>query len=135
MKGISTSPSDRLTIMVLEEQMAICLLPCDSPLPGWLDPRQFHSVTRTTDELSIVCPELSVPEGIRCEPGWRILQVKGPLDFSMTGILASLVTPLAEAGIGVFNISTYNTDYLLVKTGDLDQTVRILGNFCTVQFR
>jgi hypothetical protein len=97
----------------------------DAPIPGWAH-SSFFSVTRTRDELSIVCSEENVPEGVLCDRGWHCLQVKGPLDFEMTGILASLAVPLAEADVSIFAISTYDTDYLLVR--ELDRSITALSN-------
>jgi hypothetical protein len=124
-----------LTIEVLDGQMAICRLPKDAPIPEWLDLEQFHSITRTREELSIVCSENCVPGDTACERDWRLLKVVGPLYFALTGILASLVTPLAKAGISVFSISTFDTDYLLVKSDRLDETVGTLGGFCTIDIK
>ena len=86
----------------------------------------FSSITRTSDELSIVCPQSNVPIGIECEKDWRCLKVEGKLEFSQTGILASLATPLANAGISIFAISTFDTDYLLVKEEKLEMTNGVL---------
>lgn len=81
---------------------------------------RFVSVTRTSDELSIVCREAIAPEGGRIEPGWRALQLEGPIPFDQTGIAAAFTVALAVRKIGVFVISTFDTDYLLVKKDDLD---------------
>ena len=81
--------------------------------------RRARSVTRTPDELSIVCSEASVPPTARAQRGWRALEVQGPLDFSLTGVLAALTAPLAQARISIFALSTYDTDYLLVPGEDL----------------
>jgi hypothetical protein len=89
-------------------------------VPGWADSTVFCVVTRTSEELSIVCPESSVPPGVRGERGWRALRVEGSLDFDEVGILASLAAPLAEAGVSVFVISTYGTDYVLVRDDQLE---------------
>ena len=124
-----------LTISVMDVQLAICLLPADATVPEWIDVKGFYSVTRTPEELSIVCSEACVPGDTKCERDWRMLKVKGPLGFSLTGILASLVTPLAKAGISVFATSTYDTDYLLVKSDKLNKAVRILGGFCTIDMK
>ena len=86
----------------------------------------FLSITRTTDELSIVCRQEPVPEGIRCERGWRVLRFAGTLDFTLVGVLASLLVPLADADIAVFVVSTFDTDYLLVKEDRLDAVVEVL---------
>ena len=84
------------------------------------------SITRTAEELSVVCSPEAVPEGVSHEPGWRALTVDGPLDFSLTGVLASLAGPLAEAGIPIFVVSTYDTDWLLVQAERLDAAVAVL---------
>ena len=115
-----------LTLSVLPDTFAVCRLDKDAPILEW-GRRGFFSVTRTPDELSVVCRQADVPPGTRCEGGWRCLKVEGPLDFSWTGILASLAVPLAGAGISLFAISTYETDYLLVKGDDLDSAARALA--------
>jgi uncharacterized protein len=87
----------------------------------------FISVTRTAEELSVVCREELVPQDCAQEKGFRLFKVEGPLDFSLTGILATLLHPLAAAGIAVFTISTYDTDYLMVKAGKLDEAISALS--------
>ncbi|MCH7702741.1 MAG: ACT domain-containing protein [Planctomycetes bacterium] len=116
-----------LTLSVLPEILAVCRLGPGEPIPDWaLIASSFLSLTRTTDELSVVCAESSVPDDIRCERDWRAVKVGGPLDFAETGILASLATPLGDAGISVFAVSTFDTDYLLVKQPALDRTRSVL---------
>ena len=107
-------------------RLAVCRLDPQVAVPDWALSGDFFSITRTTDELSIVCSEAGVPEGVLCERGWAGLKVEGPLDLSLTGVLASLAQPLAEAGISIFAVSTYDTDYLLVKVGDLERAVAVL---------
>jgi len=116
----------KLRLSVLPETLAICQLEKDGSLPDWAWDCSFVSVTRTTEELSIVCPQKNVPAGIRKDGGWKCLMVEGPLDLCSAGILASLTMPLAEAGISVFALSTYDTDYLLVKEEKLEKAVEIL---------
>jgi hypothetical protein len=87
---------------------------------------KFFSVTRTPAELSAVCDVAALPSGVKAEAPWSMLAVRGPLDFSITGVLAGLATPLAAAGISIFAISTYDTDYVLVRNDDLDRAVRAL---------
>ena len=116
-----------LELRVLEERYAVCRLAADDPVPRGLLEGRFASVTRTPDELSVVCAESRAPQAGRREIGFRCLEVVGPLDFSLTGILASLTTPLAAAGIGVFVISTFATDYLLVREPDLATTTTALA--------
>jgi hypothetical protein len=87
----------------------------------------FFSVTRTKEELSLVCPQEMVPEGTHCEKDFRSIKVEGPLDFSLTGILSSLTIPLAQAGISVLAISTFDTDYLLLKEQYLQRASEVLS--------
>ncbi len=110
-----------LTLSLLPETLSVCRLEPGEPIPDWaLATSSFLAVTRTTDELSIVCRASAVPDGIQCEGDWRALKIDGPLDFAETGILASLATPLADAGVSVFAVSTFDTDYVLVKHSALD---------------
>jgi hypothetical protein len=115
-----------LTLVAVEGTFAVSRLSAISPIPTWADGSTFSSITRTGDELSIVCDQERVPPGVTCEKGWRCLEVAGPLEFNLVGVLASLVGPLATEGIPVFVISTFRTDYLLVKAGNLDQTMETL---------
>ena len=98
------------------------------PVPDWvLACVEFVSVTRTSDELSVVCPAAAVPSGTKCDNGWRAFQVAGPLDFSLTGILLSVAEPLAAAGVSIFAVSTYDTDYVLVKADLLEKAMQSLS--------
>jgi hypothetical protein len=116
----------QLTLLVLDGTFAICRLGGDSPIPSWAAAGHFFSITRTADELSIVCRQDAVPEGVVCERGWRCLRVAGAMLFSVVGVLASLTAPLAEAGISVFAISTFDTDYLLLKEKDFEKAIAAL---------
>ena len=111
----------QLTLLALPDVFAVCRLDPDAPVPPWAFDAGFSSITRTAEELSIVCPEDRVPEGVDCEKNWRCLRVAGSIEFSVIGVLASLVSPLAKQGISVFAISTFDTDYLLVKDTDLSK--------------
>ena len=115
-----------LTLSVLPQEFGICRLEGAAEIPGWAMSGPFFSITRMREELSIVCPAASIPEGSVVERGWRCLKVHGPLDFSQTGILVSLAEPLARVGLGIFAVSTYDTDYLLVKANELQKAVRAL---------
>jgi hypothetical protein len=114
------------TLSILPGVYAICRLEPNSPLPDWAS-GSFFSITRTAEELSVVCPQVNVPERVKHEGGWRCMKVEGPLELSLIGILASLTTALAQANINVFAISTFDTDYLLVKEERLEEAVRALG--------
>jgi uncharacterized protein len=115
-----------LTLSVLPYHLAVCRLDPGAVLPGWLFELPFWSVTRTADELSVVLPEENVIWDWKNEKGWRGLKVCGPLDFSLVGILAALAAALAAAGIPIFALSTFDTDYLLVKEQDLFRAVEVL---------
>jgi hypothetical protein len=126
---VATSPKAEirgLAIWTLKDRLAVCRLPLGDPVPEWAFSGSFCSVTRTQDELSVVCAEGIVPEGMLCERSWRCLRVQGPIAFSEVGVLSSLVTPLAEAGISMFVVSTYDTDYVLVKQDALSSTQDVL---------
>jgi hypothetical protein len=114
-----------LTLIVLPGSYAVCRLPAEASFPAWAA-GEFVSVTRTDAELSVVCREDAPPAGVRCERGWRRLRVAGALDFSLVGVLAALVVPLAEARASVFAISTFDTDYVLVRQGDLARATEAL---------
>jgi hypothetical protein len=110
----------------MDEEFAICRLPADAALPSWAFAGCFSSVTRTADELSIVCPAKSVPAGMQAEKGWVGFKLIGPLPFSQPGVLASFLDPLAERGIPVFAVSRYETDYVLVKADLLGIAIDVL---------
>ena len=114
-----------MNLALLRGRFAVCRLAPDAEMPRWAA-GDFLSVTRTAEELSVVCAEAAVPEGIRREAGWRILKVAGPLDFSLTGILLALARPLAEAGVSIFALSTFDTDYVLVKEESVEIAVAAL---------
>jgi len=115
-----------LTMKLLKEKYGVCRLDKIELIPKWVQNSEIFSITRTSDELSIVCIEDSIPNDIKCEKDWRILKIEGPLDFSLIGILASISTILAQKGISIFAISTYDTDYILVKNKDIDNAVESL---------
>ena len=117
----------QLTLSILPDTYAVCSLPADVPLPAWGATGPFVSITRTRDELSIVCPHRNVPDGIRVEIGWRCLKVEGPFDLENTiGVLAALAVPLAAANISIFVVSTYDTDHLLLKETRLAEAIEVL---------
>jgi hypothetical protein len=129
---INFMDSQKLVLSVLPLHLSVCRFkPSDMPT---LPQGSFYSITRTADELSIVCEDVFVPQGYqKIEAGWRALKVEGPLNFSLTGILAALATPLAEAKISIFAISTYDTDYVLVKEENLIKAIEVLSKFCEIK--
>jgi len=122
---MAASPS--LTIRRLEAAYHVCRLPPDSPAPPLeVTNGDIVCVARTSRELSVVCPEDRVPEGARTEGPWTALEVIGPLDLSLVGVLADLTTTLADAGVSIFAISTFDTDYLLVRDADVAPAIAAL---------
>lgn len=122
--GESAPPGLRLT--VLDDTFAVCRLAADAVVPEWAWMGEVACVTRTRDELSIVCRGALVPEEVLCEAGWRCLRVRGPLPFSLTGVFARIAQPLADAGISLFAVMTYDTDYVMVKDEVLADAVAAL---------
>jgi len=124
----------KLTLSILPEKLGICHLSKNSPIPDWVAKTDgFCSITRTPDELSIISPQEKIPAGILVEKDWRAFKVEGPLGFSLTGIVASLSRPLAEAEISILYISTYETDYILVKEENLKKAIKVLSKFCEIK--
>jgi hypothetical protein len=106
--------SRRVSLTLLPDAMAICRLDAKSAIPSWAVEADWWSVTRTRDELSVVCAEARIPAGVTASRGWRVLQFDGPLPLDQTGILASVTAPLAAAHVSVFALATFNTDYVLI---------------------
>jgi hypothetical protein len=98
---------------MLPLRLAVCTLPPDAVVPAWATAGDFFSVTRTNDELSVICSEALIPAGVIATGDWACLKVEGPFDFTVTGVLAALAPPLATAGVPCLTIATYETDYLL----------------------
>jgi hypothetical protein len=115
-----------LTLKPVPGSFAVCRLPAGSPLPAWFRPGGFSSVSWTDDELSITCDESQVPAEVRCERDWRCLVLQGPFAFDLTGVLLQVLQPLAAANIGIFAVSTFDTDYVLVKGPSFEQAKQAL---------
>ncbi len=116
----------KLTLSIFPQVFAICRLHPDGYIPHWALLGNFVSLTRTAEELSIVCPQENVPDEAQATRGWRCVKVEGPFDFSVAGVHASLALPLAEANISVLAIATYDTDHLLIKEEDLSHSMEVL---------
>ncbi len=116
-----------LTLSLLSDTFAICRLGPEAGIPSWALAGDFFSVTRTKEELSLVCPQEMVPEGTHCEKNFRCIKVAGPLDFALIGLLASLTEALAQEEISILAISTFDTDYLLVREAQVDRAVQKLS--------
>ena len=115
-----------LSLALLPHKYAICQFHPDKHIPYWALLGDFVSLTRTHEELSIVCQQHNVPNDIPAERGWHCVQVQGAFDFSVSGVNASLAIPLAEADISVLAIGTYATEYLLVKEENLERALQVL---------
>ncbi|HTJ39036.1 MAG TPA: ACT domain-containing protein [Dactylosporangium sp.] len=121
-----------LDLALLPGDYAICRLPAGSPMPAGLTEAdatgaEVISVTWTPDEVSILCPAARAPEGATVETPWRCLRVVGPVQLVLTGILASIVSPLADARVNIFAFSTFDTDYLLVPAVRLNEALAALA--------
>lgn len=118
----------KLTLKLLKEKYSVCRLDKNNSIPSWATKGEFFSITKTEDELSIVCLQDNVPDSIKCETDWKILKVEGPLDFSLVGILSSISSLMAKEKISIFALSTYDTDYILVKENDIEAAISTLIN-------
>jgi len=119
-------PERSYELVVLQRRFAVCRFQPTALLPGWAQGGAFWSVSRTPDELSIVCQQSLIPSGVQAERDFSCLKVVGPLEFSTVGVLASLTGALAAAGISLLAISTFDTDYLLVRQTDLPDAIDAL---------
>lgn len=114
----------KLNLIILKDIYAIYRFNHDIDIPAWVKDSDFYSVTRTHDELSVVCKQSDlITEGSAVNTDWRIIKIQGPLDFSLVGIIAEVSGILKKIKISIFTISTYDTDYILVKNQDLDKAV------------
>lgn len=117
----------KLKLFLLPQKYAVCRLDPDGHIPHWaLLGDDFISLTRTREELSVVCLQENVPQNAKAERGWHCVKVEGPFDFSVAGVHASLAIPLAEANISILAIATYETDHFLIQETDLERTLQVL---------
>ena len=117
---------ERLELSLMPDRLAVCRL--DSTDESELRATSGgFSVTRTEEELSLVRAAEAVPSDARAERGWRALRIAGTVDFALTGVLASVLAPLGDAGVSIFAVSTYDTDYVLVREGDVERAVEALA--------
>ncbi|MEA3166919.1 MAG: uncharacterized protein QOJ26_1798 [Thermoplasmata archaeon] len=122
-------PSNRFPLTLLAERFAVCRLDPDAPTPEAVLAAggPFASVTRTEDELCVVCAETDVPgTAVQVERGFRAFKLEGPVPFTTVGVISSLAKPLADAGIGIFVVSTYDTDYLMVNEANVGRASKLL---------
>jgi hypothetical protein len=117
-------------ISVLKDDFAVCRLSAFEPLPDWVFKNPFSSITKTPEEYSVVCPQEVIPEEVKFarEGEWKCLKIQGPLDFSEFGIISNLTSILAAAEISVFVLSTYETDFILVKRMNIEKAAKVLSD-------
>jgi hypothetical protein len=116
----------RFQLSLLSENFAIVGLSPRADIPAWAMEGSFFSITRTSDELSVMVEESRVPPAVPSQGGWRVIKVHGPFMLSEVGVLAALVGPLAAARVSVLTIATFDTDYLLVGSDSLPAAVSAL---------
>lgn len=116
----------RLKFTVMAGPYSVCRLPSQAAIPEWAMAGEFFSITHTPQELSVVCSTQHLPEHVPAEHDWACLKIEGPIPFDISGVLSACLDPLAAAEIGIFAVSTYDTDYVLVKTGHLENAKQAL---------
>ena len=115
-----------LKLVILAERLAVCRLGANAPIPEWATGECFLSISRTRDELSVICEEHFVPAGVQASRGWRGLKIVGPLDVDLVGSLVSVAVPLAQSNIGILPVGTFETDYILVRERQLADAIKAL---------
>jgi hypothetical protein len=117
----------QLKLSLLNETYGICAFESDAPIPDWAVAASLCSITRTEKELTVVCSQKIIPAGVKHESGWRCFRVDGSFDLNQMGVISSLASPLAKAGVSIFVVSSYDTDYILVKEQNVEQAVAVLS--------
>lgn len=105
----------KFNFSMVDGRFAVCRLAAEAAIPEWALRGPLQSVTRTSEELSIVCSAENVPAGVVANAPWSGFKIAGPIPFEQVGVLSSFIEPLAARGISIFAISTFDTDYVLVK--------------------
>ena len=116
-----------MKIRVLPDEVSVSHLPRETQIPEWGVQSCFFSVTRNGGELTVVSESRFIPEGVKSEHGWVVLETEGPLEFHLTGVLSDILEKLSKGRISVFVISTYSTDCILLKKENLDSAIRLLS--------
>jgi uncharacterized protein len=115
-----------LKLVILAERLAVCRLDAKAPIPEWASGESFLSISRTRDELSVICEDHFVPAGVQASRGWRGLKIVGPLDLDLVGSLVSVAVPLAHSNISIVPVGTFETDYVLVRDRQLGDAIKAL---------
>jgi hypothetical protein len=116
-----------LILISLPGEFAICKLEAGAEIPAWSLEGDFFSISRTADELSIICLDKQVPGDVHKQAGWRALKVEGPFEFDEIGVLSALTEPLAKAGISLLTVSTFDTDYIFIQRKNFDPALEVLS--------
>jgi hypothetical protein len=124
---------EKLILLPLREKFAVCHFDKKSKIPDWLKDSNFYFIGKTDDELSIICDQEKIPGGVLAEKNWRAFKVKGPLGFTLTGIVSSISKPLADAKISILYVSTYETDYVFVEERNFKKAREILSKFFIIE--
>jgi hypothetical protein len=117
----------QLQLSLLKDKYGICTLPNTAPIPGWAAAQSLASITRTEKELTIVCRREIIPSQYQSDLNWRCFKIDGSFDLNQVGVISSISSPLAEAGISIYVISTYDTDYFFIQEHNLEQTISVLS--------
>jgi uncharacterized protein len=116
-----------IRLIALDGLYGVCRLNPAAEIPAWAGKGEFQVITRSSDELSIICLEAQIPTDVKWEGGWRVLKMAGPFEFSEIGILSGILAPFAKAGISILAVSTFDTDYVLIKADKLQAAGRALA--------
>ncbi len=130
---LSFGQKRNLTLSLMPDSYAVCRLAPDAKVPEWAYQGGFYSISKTSDELSIVVDQRYAPAGIKKAENWKGFKIEGPLDFSITGILAALSKTLADNQIPLFCVSTFDTDYILVESKYYEKAKRVLAKENTIK--
>jgi hypothetical protein len=123
---------EKLILLPLKEKFAVCHFDKKSKIPDWLKESVFYFIGKTDDELSIICQQEKIPGGVLAEKNWKAFKVKGPLGFTLTGVVSSISKPLADAKISILYVSTYETDYIFVEEKNFEKAKEILSKFFVI---
>lgn len=115
-----------LTFITLPGAYAICRLEASANIPAWIAQSAFYNISKSADELSIICEQRYVPDDIRANRDWKLLRLEGVLDLALPGITARFSTPLAQSGVNLCVIATYDTDYIMIKSEKLLRAQTVL---------
>ena len=118
----------QLQLSLLKDKYGICTLPNTAPIPDWALTQSLASITRTEKELTIVCRLEILPSQYQSDLNWRCFKIDGSFDLNQIGVISSISSPLADAGISIYVISTYDTDYFLIQEQNLEKTISVLSS-------